>query len=177
MSSLKEIVGEVGFTYDFPYESDFLRPLGYNSSNLDQIRKVIERGIKTMAQIPLTRLNTSREVIINIYRNLTVAGVSSLHLMKFFPVGRGAHRSDLSLTDKEYQTAIKVYKKLEQPQSPRVYVQTALKDSRKNSSHFNITSQGLLLSDPWAYDHHGEPVKEYILGDLKYQRFSEVVKF
>ena len=85
---------------------------------------------------------------------------------------------DLSLTDKEYQTAIKIYKKLEQPQSPRVYVQTALKDSRKNSSHFNfnITSQGLLLSDPWAYDHHGEPVKEYILGDLKYQRFSEVVK-
>ena len=86
LSSLKEIVGEVGFTYDFPYESDFLRPLGYNSSNLDQIRKVIERGIKTMAQIPLTRLNTSREVIIDIYRNLTVAGVSSLHLMKFFPV-------------------------------------------------------------------------------------------
>jgi len=173
---LKEIIGEVGFTYDFPYEPDPLRPKGYNSSNLKQIEKVVEAGIRTIAQIPLTRLNVDEKVIKDIYKNLTNKGVSRLHLMKFFPVGRGAHRLDLSLTDQEYQTAIKVYEELEQSKGPKVYVQTALRNSGKNSSHLNITSQGLLLSDPWAYDHHGEPIDEFILGDLKYQRFSEITK-
>ncbi len=173
---LKEIVGEIGFTYDFPYEPNFLRPKGYNSSNLEQIKRIVRVGIKTMAQIPLTKLNVDKEIITNIYRNLTNVEVNRLHLMKFFPVGRGAQRLDLSLTDQEYQTAIKEYKKLEQSQGPKVYVQTALRNFRKNSSHFNITSQGLLLSDPWAYDGYGKPKSESILGDLKYQKFSKIAK-
>jgi len=175
--ALKNIVGEVGFTYDFPYEPNSLRPKGYNSSNLKQIKQVVEvGGMRTMAQIPLTKLNVDENMIRNIYKNLTKAGIEKLHLMKFFPVGRGAHRLDLSLTEKEYQTAIKIYKKLESSEGPRVYIQTALRDSDKNSSHFNITSRGLLLSDPWAYDHHGEPLEEFILGDLRYQKFSEIAK-
>lgn len=176
MGTLKEIVGEIGFTYDFPYEPNSLRPQGYNSSNLEQIKRVVRVGIRTMAQVPLTKLNVDKEIIEEIYRNLTNARVNGLHLIKFFPVGRGAHRLDLSLTNQEYQTAIKVYKEVEQSQGPKVYVQTALKNPRRNSSHLNITSQGLLLSDPWAYDHHGEPLKESILGDLRYQKFSEIAK-
>jgi len=152
--TLKDIVREVGFTYDFPYEPNSLRPKGYNSSNLEQIKQVVKAGgMRTMAQIPLTKLNVDEEIIREIYRNLTDAWVE---IMKFFPVGRGAHRLDLSLTDKEYQTA--------------------LKDPDKNSSHLNITFRGLLLSDPWAYDHHGEPLEEFILGDLRYQKFSEIAK-
>ena len=174
---LKNIIGEVGFTYDFPHEPNPLRPKGYNSSNLEQIKQIVEiGGLRTMAQIPLTKLNVNESIIRGIYRNLTEARVESLHLMKFFPVGRGAHRLDLSLTDQEYQTAIKIYRKLESSGGPRVYVQTALRDSDKNSSHLNITFRGLLLSDPWAYDHHGEPLEEFILGDLKYQKFSEIAK-
>ncbi len=175
-NTLKDIVGEVGFTYDFPYEPNTLRPKGYNSSNLEQIEKVVRAGIMTIAQIPLTTLNTDEEIIEGIYRNLTNTRVNRLHLMRFFPVGRGAHRLDLSLTNKEYQTAIKVYKGLEQSKGPKIYVQTALRNSGKNSSHLNITSKGLLLSDPWAYDHHGEPLEESILGDLRYQKFSEIAK-
>lgn len=177
LDTLKEIVGEVGFTYDFPYESDSLRPKGYNSSNLDSIKKVVEIGIKTMAQIPLTRLNTSRKIITDIYGNLAITRVNNLHLMKFFPVGRGAHRLDLSLKDDEYQTAIELYKELEQPHGPKVHIQTALKkDSLEINSSFNITSKGLLLSDPWVYDSCGKPIREFILGDLKYQKFSEIAK-
>ena len=176
-NTLKNIVGEVGFTYDFPYEPNSLRPKGYNSSNLEQIKQVVQiGGMRTGAQIPLTKLNADEEIIKDIYRNLTDAGVERLHLIKFFPVGRGAHRLDLSLTDQEYQTAIETYQNLESSKGPRVYVQTALKDSDKNSSHLNITFRGLLLSDPWAYDHHGEPLEEFILGDLRYQKFSEIVK-
>lgn len=175
--TLKEIVGEVGFTYDFPYEPNSLRPKGYNSSNLEQIKQVVKiGGMRTMAQIPLTKLNVDEGIIRDVYRNLSHAKVERLHLMKFFPVGRGAHRLDLSLTDQEYQTAIKMYKKMESPEGPRVYVQTALRDSDKNSSHFNITFRGLLLSDPWAYNHHGEPLDEFILSDLRYQKFSEIAK-
>jgi len=131
-----------------------------------------------MAQISLTRLNTGREIIEDIYGNLAIAGVNSLHLMKFFLVGRGANRIDLSLETREYKKAIEVYRELEQPTGPKVYIQTALRNGSKgiNSSHLNITSQGLLLSDPWAYDNCGKPIKEFILGDLKYQRFSEIVK-
>jgi MoaA/NifB/PqqE/SkfB family radical SAM enzyme len=175
-NTLKEIVGEVGFTYDFPYEPNSLRPRGYNSSNLEQIERVVRVGIKTMAQIPLTKLNVDEKIIRDVYKNLTEIGVGKLHLMKFFPVGRGAHRLDLGLTDQEYQTAIKIYKKLESPEGPIVYVQTALRDSDKNSSHLNITFQGLLLSDPWAYDSRGDPLEEFILGDLRYQKFSEIAK-
>ncbi len=36
-NTLKYLVGEVGFTYDFPHEPNLLRPKGYNSSNLEQI--------------------------------------------------------------------------------------------------------------------------------------------
>lgn len=176
-NTLKDIVGEVGFTYDFPYEPNSLRPKGYNSSNLNQIKQVVQiGGMRTMAQIPLTKLNVGERIIRDIYRNLTDAGVERLHLMKFFPVGRGAHRLDLSLTDQEYQTAIEIYQKLESFEGPRVYAQTALRASDKNSSHLNITFRGLLLSDPWAYDHHGEPFEESILGDLRYQKFSEIAK-
>lgn len=175
--ALKDIVGEVGFTYDFPYEPNSLRPKGYNSSNLEQIKQVVKVGdMRTMAQIPLTKLNADESIIRDIYRNLTEARVERLHLMKFFPVGRGAHRLDLSLTDQEYKNAIKIYKEIESFEGPRVYVQPALRDSDKNSSHLNITSRGLLLSDPWAYDHHGEPLEEFILGDLRYQKFSEIAK-
>jgi MoaA/NifB/PqqE/SkfB family radical SAM enzyme len=175
--TLKNIVGEVGFTYDFPYEPNSLRPKRYNSSNLEQIKQIVEvGGMRTMAQIPLTKLNVYEKIIRDIYGNLADTGVEKLHLMKFFPVGRGAHRLDLSLTEPEYQTAIKIYKEMESSEGPRVYVQTALRNSNKNSSHLNVTSRGLLLSDPWAYDHHGEPLEEFILGDLRYQKFSEIAK-
>ncbi|MBW6442767.1 radical SAM protein [Patescibacteria group bacterium] len=176
-NALKDIIREVGFTYDSPYEPNSLRPKGYNSSNLEQIKQVVQiGGMRTMAQIPLTKLNVDEEIIKDIYRNLTDAGVERLHLMKFFPVGRGAHRLDLSLTNQEYQTAIDIYQKLESFEGPRVYVQNALGDSDKNSSHLNITFRGLLLSDPWAYDPHGEPLEESILGDLRYQKFSGIAK-
>lgn len=175
---LKKFVGEVGFTYDFPYEPNNLRPRGYNSSNLDLITKIAKEEVRAVAQAPLTRLNTNREIIRTIYKNLIQANVDGLHLMKFFPVGRGAQRRDLDLSWEEYQTAVEIYRELEFPKSPEVFVQTALKneDPNNSSSHLNITSKGLLLSDPWAYDNQGNPLKESILGDLKYQRFSEIYK-
>ena len=175
---LKEFVGEVGFTYDFPYEPNNLRPREYNSSNLNLIKTVTREGIRAVAQIPLTRLNHNEKTIRDIYENLAKANVNGLHLMKFFPVGRGAQRKDLVLTWDEYQTAVKTYRRLESSNAPEVFVQTALKDVNPNnsSSHLNITSKGLLLSDPWAYDSQGNPLKEYILGDLKHQKLSGIYK-
>lgn len=178
LDKLKEIVKVVEFTYDFPYEPNSLRPKSYNYSNLEQAKKVVRKSIKTIAQIPLTRLNVSKRIIKDIYRNLDEAGVNELFLMKFFPVGRGAHRLDLSLNKEKYQAAIELYKSLEKPNSPKISIQTALREDSngRNSSHFNITSQGLLLSSPWAYNPNGEPINEFILGDLRYQKFSKIVK-
>jgi len=64
-----------------------------------------------------------------------------------FPVGRGTQREDLALIWSEYQTAVKLYKELESSKTPKVFVQTALKDEvpKNSSSHLNITSTGLLL--------------------------------
>ena len=179
LNILKRIVREVGFTYDFPYKPDKLRPKGYNSSNLYSIKKVVKKGIKTMAQIPLTKLNTNKKTITKIYENLAKVGVNRLLLMKFFPVGRGTNKTYLGLKDKEYKKAIESYKLLEQPNGPKIYIQTALKkDSiNKNSNSLNITSKGLLLSDPWAYDSYGKPIKKAILGDLKYKKLSDIIKF
>ncbi len=145
--------------------------------NLEQIKKIAKKGIKTVAQTPLNKLNIDREIIKSIYKNLTEARVDELLLMKFFPVGRGTQRMDLSLNKEECQTAIKLYKSLEKLNTPKIKIQTALREDSngKNSSHLNITSQGLLLSDPWAYDSNGKPIDDFILGDLKYQRFSRIV--
>lgn len=174
---LVKIIGEVGFTYDFPYEPPPDRPLGYNSSNLTAIGNIVQRGIRTLAQIPLTKNNISDEIIQKIYKDLNEMGVEKLLLMKFFEAGRGIERSDLTLTQEENKNAIKNYRSLERKYgSPKVRIIPSLRGKifEKFFNSLNITSQGLLLSTPWAYNIDGEPHKEVILGDLKTKKLSEL---
>ena len=174
---LVKVIGEVGFTYDFPYEPSPDRPLGYNSSNLTVIGYVIQREIRTLAQTPLTRNNISDEIIQKIYRDLNEVGVEKLLLMKFFEVGRGIERSDLTLTQKENKNAIKNYRSLERKYgSPKVRIIPSLRGKlfEKFFNSLNITNQGLLLSTPWAYNIDGEPYEGVILGDLKTKKLSEL---
>ena len=174
---LVDVIGEVGFTYDFPYEPSPDRPRGYNSSNLTVIRNLVQGKIRTLAQTPLTRKNISDEVIREIYGNLNDVGVEQLLLMKFFEAGRGVGRSDLTLTQEENRNAIRSYRRLERKYgSPKVRIVPSLKGKilEKFFNSLNITSQGLLLSTPWAYNEDGEPPKEVILGDLKTEKLSEL---
>jgi len=174
---LNKVVREIGFTYDFPYESYPDRPLGYNYSNLVAIKKVVKRGIRTLAQTPLTKNNTSRDITQKIYKNLNDVGIENLLLMKFFESGRGIERSDLTLSREENIMAIKDYRRLEREYgSPKVKIAPSLKGKTfgKIFNSLNITSQGLLLSTPWAYGVDGRPCNWSILGDLKTKKLSKL---
>jgi len=177
LNLLLRAVSEVSFTYDFPHEPSPDRPLGYNSSNLIAVQKVIQMGIGTLAQIPLTKNNISKEITHKIYENLNSAGVENLLLMKFFESGRGTGKSDLTLSQKENRQAIKNYKKLERKYGfPKIRVAPSLRGKLFGEcfNSLNITSQGLLLSTPWAYKISGEPYNWAILGDLKTRKLSEL---
>ncbi len=167
LNFLEGNVGEIGFSYDFPYEPNNLRPFGFISSNLKSIRKISKTNLHTLAQIILTRLNISPSVIKQIYRNLSDIKVNRLLLMKYFLVGRGVYHNGLVLDSEEHKKAIELYRSLENSEGPKVLIQTVLKEgTKRNSINLNITSQGLLISNPWAYDEKGNPLKEFILGDL-----------
>ncbi len=174
---IKKYIGTVETTYDFPFESYTLRPKQYNSTNIKSITYLAKKGINTSVHIPLTKLNSSKTVIKKIYNNLAEAGVNEIHLMKFFPIGRGSSKKYVELNDKEYKKTIKLYTKLEKPSFPRITLQTAFNNKKNglNSSSMNITATGMLHSDPWAYNKNGTPNKKYIIGDLKEQKLSSML--
>ena len=69
------------------------------------------------------------------------------------------------------------YKRLEREKGfPKLKVVPSLRGRffEKCFNSLNITSQGILLSTPWAYDVDGKPQDWAILGDLKKKRLSEL---
>lgn len=177
LSELGEYVSEVGFTYDFPFEPSPDRPLNYNKHNLKLAKKVVEQGILTMAQTPLLRSNVDSSLIEKIYLNLREAGVSNLLLIRFSESGRGSSREYLALSQKEINSALRTYKKLESSYgSPRIKTTPSIKGKLigKILTSLNITNNGLLLSNPWSYDSHGRPNEKYVLGDLTSEKLSNL---
>ncbi|MDP3986820.1 MAG: 4Fe-4S cluster-binding domain-containing protein [Nanoarchaeota archaeon] len=173
---LSQSIGLLEFTYDYPYPEDPLRPRGYNTGNLDAVIEMDTGNIETTAQAPLTTLNTDDQIIRDIYHNLSNAGIDNLLLMEYSDSGRGSHQ-DLGLTKGEYVGVAKKYKALKKkyPLGPKIHLQTPfLPFGEVLFRSLCITSSGLLLSNPWAYDSRGNPLDYAVLGDLKDQKLSEI---
>lgn len=174
---IENYIGAIETTYDYPFDSYALRPKQYNSTNIESLAYLAKKGINTSVHIPLTKLNSSETVIKKIFNNLANAGVDEIHLIKFFPIGRGSSKKYVELNEEEYKRTIRLYTKLEKPSFPKITLQTAFisKKNELNSSSINITATGMLHSDPWAYNKNGSPNKNYIIGDLKEQKLSSML--
>ncbi len=186
IDELKEFVSHIEFTYDFPGDKEYInRPNNYNKYNLSKIKLLSQLGIKTAAQISLTKENISKDIIRKIYVDLKNAKIDEIFLMKLFPVGRGADLINDEPTRIEYQNAVNLYKSLEKEFSfPKIVVQSILSYSEsKNerieekfyiSNSLNINNLGLLILSPWAYDNKGNPLSTYVLGNLIENKLSEL---
>lgn len=177
LGELANYVLEVGFTYDFPKESFPDRPFEYNKHNLELAREVSARGIRTMAQTPLIKPNVASEIIKEIYLNLNQSKIDKVLLIRFSESGRGVSRIDLSVSQREINNALKIYKNLEiNYGSPKIKINPSIKGELigKIFTSLNITNQGLLLSNPWSYDSKGKPEKYCILGNLTKDKLSKL---
>lgn len=194
INNISKIIGEFEFTYDEPKNNTECRPRGYNQSNLSIAKKFAELGVKTKAQIPIHRGNIDLNIIENIYRDLDLANINEILLMRTFPVGRGTAFIDGNEIDKESLVkSIDKYLLLSEVGEVSIRLQCALKHLNTNKtsdsinpcdvmhSSFGINFQGKLLLSAWANNNHGEPLSDdFILGDLKAESFtyiSETPKF
>jgi hypothetical protein len=144
-------------------------------------------GINVTAQIPLTFENMTSKVIEKIFLNLHKHGIDKVLLMRIFPVGRGSITKFASPIINMYKRAIEKYQSMENAYKyPIIKAQTALQtllsekpeDSFSNypSSHLVINQQGTLSTSPWAVNCFGEPLPAYIIGDLKKDYLSVLLK-
>lgn len=183
---LSKYVENIEFTYDYPGDKIYFnRPRNYNGHNLRTIREMSKYGIKSIAQMSLTKENISESIIENIYNDLINSNVNELFLMKIFPVGRGGNNNINEPSREEYRNAITKFKELEgKYKFPKVVLQSILSEIHNSkpsheemyyiSNSLNITNLGILTLSPWAYDPFGNPLPEYILGDLKEKKLSEL---
>lgn len=184
LDELAECTNSVDFTYDYsgdkgvPYRMD-----AYNASNLMKIKELKNYKATVTAQIPITKANAKYDMIKKIYSDLLAVNVDNILLMKLLPVGRGKNLgpSEIPSLEEEKYT-IETYKFFESKYSgPKVNAQSVLKNSLRNikgvySTSLNISSQGMLLSSPWAYDEVGNPMNKYIIGDMKYNSLSTLLQ-
>jgi len=188
LQELSQIIGEVGFTYDFSGQVDDVpnRPNTYNSVNISKVRRLKEYGVKAVAQIPLSKENISQDTIDAIFRDLHNSEIDKAVLMKVFNVGRGANFGAELPSKEEYIKAVNQYKELEVLYgNPKVVLQTHLRRIIQGSTKesdllsivsrtLNITDQGILTLSPWAYDEMGKPLDRFVLGDLKRDKLSDL---
>jgi len=187
LEELARHVGVVGFTYDHSSQNSPSRPDRYNHSNLEAIQRLSGLRVKTSAQLPISQDNLDKETIRKIYINLKSAKIDEIHLMRALPAGRGQIVLHEGPTDAEYMEAAEAFKKMEREYGgPRLAIQTALRDPSPEiresharnlfCSSYNITHKGILTISPWAYDQNGQPLNDFVLGDIKENMFSELNK-
>lgn len=185
-NDLAKIAGGIDFTFDYPgAKNDPIRPVNYNHLNLIKVARVKHAGLTVKAQIPLTHENIIPSIIDQIFMILHERGIDSILLMKFIPVGRGAISKIIPPDENNLRMAIERYKSLEVKYIyPKVRLQTALQksleftsDKNNNfaSSHLSITPMGFLSRSPWALDNYGEPIDEFVIGNLVCNKISKLL--
>jgi len=184
---LMNMAGNIDFTYDSAeIENVPFRPNLYNYSNLNKVSTLKRFGMNITAQIPLNSENLDPKVIEKIYLNLHLKEIDRVLLMRFLPVGRGSIANLTVPNAGEYRKAVDIYMNLATKYKfPEIKVQTALQTllsdkyedaSGYTSSHLVINQKGILSSSPWAMDKYGEPLTSFILGDLKTDFLSRLIK-
>lgn len=183
-------IGEYEFTYDEPKVAlKQCRPKGYNISNLKIAAKFSELGVRTKAQLPIHRGNTSKLAAELIYNSLCNSKITELLLMRTFPVGRGIpYLEDNEITKFELTQAILNYSRLETPNKTNIRLQCALKTLAETErpltnpcdlmqSSYGINFQGNLLISAWANNINGLPLSDdFVLGSLCKSSFQEISK-
>lgn len=183
-------IGEYEFTYDEPKVAlKQCRPRGYNNSNLRIAAKFSELGVRTKAQLPIHRGNTSKLAAEAIYNSLCNSKITELLLMRTFPVGRGIpYLEDNEITKPELTQAILNYSRLETPNKTNIRLQCALKILTETEraltnpcdlmqSSYGINFQGDLLISAWANNINGLPLSDdFVLGSLCKSSFQEISK-
>lgn len=181
-------IGEYEFTYDEPKVIlKQCRPKGYNKSNLRTAAKFAELGVRTKAQLPIHRGNTSRLAAESIYNSLCSSKITELLLMRTFPVGRGIpYLEDNEISKPELTQATLNYSGLEMPGKTKVRFQCALKILTEADvtitnpcdlmqSSYGINFQGDLLISAWANNANGLPLSDdFVLGSLRQSSFQEI---
>jgi MoaA/NifB/PqqE/SkfB family radical SAM enzyme len=178
LESLSKYIYELGFTYDFPYEPSPDRPLGFNSNNLELARESRKTRIKTIAQTPLLKSNISKEIITEIYKNLSESEIDGILLIRFSESGRGIFQNKLSLNQDEINQAVYYYRNLEKEYGkPKIKITPSVKWGilGKVLTSLNVSNNGLLLSNSWSYILGGMPEDYTVLGDLTKEKFSKLV--
>jgi MoaA/NifB/PqqE/SkfB family radical SAM enzyme len=187
---ISDFIGEYEFTYDEPEAIlKQCRPNGYNNSNLRIAAKFSELGVRTKAQLPIHRGNTSKLAAESIYNSLCSSKITELLLMRTFPVGRGIHYlEDNKITKSELNQAILNYSQLETPTKTKIRLQCALKSLVETEhrltnpcdlmqSSYGINFQGDLLISAWANNTNGLPLSDdFVLGSLCKSSFQEISK-
>jgi MoaA/NifB/PqqE/SkfB family radical SAM enzyme len=187
-AALAPYIHVIEFTYDeVDPEPGAGRPRGYNRSNLAKARQFKRHGCASKAQTPLTFSNMRPAVLRRLYLDLHEAEIDAMLVMRTFPVGRGMRlRRDRMPSADEYRQAIAVLRDMEETyRVPRVRLQCALRhleDRRPTAnpcdamhSSFGITNRGQLQLSAWAWDDHGEPLADWLLGDLRRYALGELL--
>ncbi len=183
-------IGEYEFTYDEPKVAfKQCRPKGYNQSNLRVAAKFAELGVRTKAQLPIHRGNSSKISAESIYNALCNSKITELLLMRTFPVGRGIHYlEDNKISKPELAQAILNYSRIEMPSKTKIRFQCALKIMTQidlsltnpcdlMQSSYGINFQGDLLISAWANNAYGLPLSDdFVLGSLRKSSFEDISK-
>ena len=131
--SLSKIIGEVELTMDtlpgVPYR---LRPLSYANAAATAVPFLKMYGIHTGIQTVLTKSNSSKENLANLYRWLCNNNIDTWSLLRFYPSGRGANFPEESLNDEELKQIIHFIQELDR-NNPALH---------KPHLHFHYTMQG-----------------------------------
>ena len=176
-AEIARLVSQVEFTYDAPAAELDHRPSGYNRGNLACVERLAGLGVRLKVLVPITRSLLSADAVERLYKALHDAGVGVLLLMRLFPVGRGAHATDLIPSAEEYRRVIQTFRDVERAvRGPRVRLQCALRgleapggvnpcDMGRDS--VAITADGILLLSAWAMGEEGRPLgPEWVVGSI-----------
>jgi MoaA/NifB/PqqE/SkfB family radical SAM enzyme len=186
---LAELVGEFNFTFDTaPTRQTAHRPPMYANRNLAKGRELAAAGIRTRAELPLTKANCDPASLRAIYLALHEAGIRSLLLMRLFTVGRAAGRKSDVPNRPDYLSAIRELRALETEfGAPTVSLQCALKHLEPDHGNganpcdmvresFGVSPDGTLLKSPWAINSLGAPIHpSWILGNLAEQPLGRLL--
>lgn len=188
VSELGPLIGELNFTFDSDGPGDpRFRPTRYAGGNLRHAARFVEAGVKVRAECPLTTANCAPASLERMYLALADQGVGTLLLMRLFPVGRGATRSDMAPSRRQYLDAIDSLRQLEAAHgTPRLRLQCALRHlegSRDGVNpcdlvreSFGLLTDGTLLASPWALDSQGAPLHDsWVLGNLACKPLAEIL--
>jgi len=149
----------------------------YSRENLALAQRVMDQGMDLHAECPISLENIAESTIRATYTAATIAGVSGITLIRFFPVGRGAHASGRKEpTERQYTDAIHTWKRVETSEGPRVKLQCSLRAFSEPCSDackmgpaaWCAMPDGTMLACPWAYGPGGSALhSDLVIGDIR----------